>query len=85
MSGFCSLKAIVKELAGKLIAHLVKERFNNLEAMKHINCPVFIIHGKLDTTINYQQSVELYNELSKTNKRCQIVTPDNMTHIELDF
>ena len=34
---------------GKL---LVKEKYDNVEAIREVNCPVFIVHGKKDTLIS---------------------------------
>lgn len=46
VSAFTSIKKVVKNLYGILGEMLVKERFNNLERMKSVKCPVLIIHGK---------------------------------------
>ena len=60
MSPFTSIRAVAKHLGGPLARFLVKERFKNLEFMKDVKCPVFIIHGKKDNLIPPMQAVKLY-------------------------
>lgn len=43
-----------------------QERFQNMSPIAHIaavKAPVFVIHGKLDTTVDYRQSTKLLSEL----------------------
>jgi dipeptidyl aminopeptidase/acylaminoacyl peptidase len=45
-----------------------EERFNDLSPIAHIaavKAPVFVVHGKLDDTVDYRQSTKLLSELSK--------------------
>ena len=44
-----------------------EERFNAMSPINHvadIKCPVYVIHGKLDGTVNYKQSTRLLSELN---------------------
>src|SRR5688572_21745853 len=39
MSAFTSIRAVVRDLAGKWAQYLIKERFNNLDHMSRVTCP----------------------------------------------
>jgi len=54
MSAFTSIKAIIKDLIGKVASWLVRERFVNVDAIKEVTCPTLIIHGKSDELIPWQ-------------------------------
>jgi len=82
MSAFTSIRAVVRDLAGKWATYLVKERFNNLEYMSRVTCPSFLIHGLRDSLIPYKQSQELHNACKGP---CELVLPKEMDHIEFDF
>ena len=60
MSPFTSIKAVAKDMAGAWAQYLIKERFNNLEAIKQVSCPTFICHGLKDGVIPFQQSKQLH-------------------------
>jgi abhydrolase domain-containing protein 17 len=85
MSGFTSLRAVVKEVAGKIFQYVVKDRFNNLESIKSVSCPVLLIHGLADTTINFNQSKQLSELCVKQGILHKLVTPKQMSHVEMDF
>ena len=59
VSPFCSVKELVKEYAGSFGQLFVKEKYNNIEIIGDIHCPVFILHGKKDTLIPSEHSMEL--------------------------
>lgn len=83
MSGFTSIKAVAKHLAGAFAGALLKERFKNKKYLTTVKCPALIIHGKKDNLIPYQQSVSLYDALPGTNKRIHL--PEEMTHVDYDY
>ena len=56
LSPYTSLKDVVVSLIGKIPAMLVKERFQNSEAIKIAKCPVLIIHGQSDPLIPWTHS-----------------------------
>lgn len=62
MSAFTSIKAVVKDMAGSWAQHLIKQRFNNLEAIKQVVCPTFIIHGQKDRVVPFQHSKQLHGK-----------------------
>jgi abhydrolase domain-containing protein 17 len=61
MSAFTSIRAVVRDLAGKWAQYLIKERFNNLEHISRVTCPTFLIHGLKDSLISYKQSQDLHS------------------------
>lgn len=62
MSAFTSIRGAVKDFAGKIAQYLVKERFNNLEAISKVRCPTFIVHGQKDTLVPFNHSEELHRK-----------------------
>ena len=62
MSPFTSIKDVSKSLLGNLsyfITPFVKERFRNIDCIKEAKCPLFLLHGALDTLIPPAHSEEL--------------------------
>jgi len=62
MSPYTSIKDVSRSLLGKLsflLTPLVIERFRNIDAIKEAKCPVFLLHGALDTLIPPSHSQEL--------------------------
>jgi fermentation-respiration switch protein FrsA (DUF1100 family) len=73
MSAFTSIRAVVRDLAGKWATYLVKERFNNLDCMSRVICPTFIVHGLKDRLISYKHSQDLHSKLTSdpnNHSRC---------------
>ena len=85
MSGFVSLRAVVRDMAGKIFQYVVKDRFNNLEYIKSVSCPVLIIHGQADTIINCDQSRQISEVCEKNGIKHRLVNPKQMSHVEMDF
>ena len=50
MSPIASLRAVAKEIAGKM-SGLLADRFKNIEEVKKIKCPAFFIHGQADKLV----------------------------------
>jgi dienelactone hydrolase len=63
VSPFTSIRAVVKNNFGSTAQYFIKERFNNLENIPAVKCPVFILHGKKDTLIPEVQAMALYGKL----------------------
>jgi fermentation-respiration switch protein FrsA (DUF1100 family) len=62
MSPYTSIKDVAKFFLGKLsflITPIVYERFRNIDSIKQAKCPVFILHGALDTLIPPSHAEEL--------------------------
>lgn len=53
ISAFTSIRGVVSEFAG-FLKFIVKERFDNLNNIKKVKCPTFLLHGKRDALISYK-------------------------------
>ena len=62
VSPFTSIKEVAKSMYGFVGALLVKDRFDNLKRIKHLTCPLLLIHGKIDKTIPWEHSEALYGK-----------------------
>ena len=51
MTAYVSIREVVASLAGRMASYMVKERFLNIESIKDVRCPTFLIHGLRDTLI----------------------------------
>ncbi len=58
LSGWTSLVDVASKKVS-FFSLFIRDHFNSLEAIKNINCPILIIHGKEDTLIPYTHSEEL--------------------------
>jgi fermentation-respiration switch protein FrsA (DUF1100 family) len=48
LSPYTSLKDVVKSLLGSLPSMIVKDRFQNIEVIRNVDCPTLLIHGQSD-------------------------------------
>ena len=95
MSAFTSIRGVVRDLAGKFAQYFIKERFNNLENIAKVKCPVFLVHGLRDSLIPHKHSQDLYSKiyqillflcfLDACNSMSELVLPKDMNHVEFDF
>jgi dipeptidyl aminopeptidase/acylaminoacyl peptidase len=57
ISPYTSIRGIVKDLfLGPLAQFIIADRFNNLDMIKKVKCPTFILHGQKDEVINLSHS-----------------------------
>ena len=82
ISAYTSIKAVVGHVAGKLARFCVAQRFKNIEAIKAVACPVFLLHGQQDQLIPAAHSQEL---LAKCPGLSHIHLPPTMTHNNFDY
>lgn len=72
---------------------MAKETYNNQDNIKFVKCPTFILHGKKDELISFENSVELasiyclINIETLTNEKIKVKThlPSKMTHSQFDY
>lgn len=83
MSPYTSLKAVVGDYAGKIAKMLISQRFENIEKISLVKCPILMIHGLLDKLISYRHSVELKSKVSE-NTYCELFLSLSMTHNDFD-
>ena len=81
MSAYTSIKAVVKNF-GWGLSHIIKERFKNIDNIKHISCPTFLVHGKKDKLIPYTHSQQLQEACSAP---CSLFIPSGMDHDRFDY
>lgn len=56
MSPFTSMRSVATDKVGSLMSLIVPECFNNLERIKDVYCPTFILHGQKDSLIPLAQA-----------------------------
>jgi pimeloyl-ACP methyl ester carboxylesterase len=56
MSPFKSIKELARDLVGWFLSLAIAERFRNIDLIKEVSCPIFIIHGQRDRLIPYSHS-----------------------------
>ncbi len=79
MSPFKSLKDAAVAVVGSFLASLVADRLDNSEMIKDVTAPVFIIHGRKDELIPYQQAEALLENCNRS-KFSYLLLPPEMTH-----
>ncbi|CAD8141837.1 unnamed protein product [Paramecium octaurelia] len=82
MSPFTSLKDAVRDyikFVGTWVQHLIRQRFNNLQNINDVTSPTFILHGKKDDMIPYQQAQRLQENCSA--QICVLHLAEDMDHI----
>lgn len=82
MSGYTCIRAVANSIVGELLKYFVKDRFRNIDWIKHVEVPVFIVHGQSDTLIPYEQSIALHKSCKAP---CSLLLPEEMNHNEFDF
>ena len=81
VSAFTSLKSVAGHLVG-FMSFLLKERFNSLDYIKNVKCPVLMIHGQSDSLIPFKETLILKDSC---NCPCEVSLPEIMTHNDFDI
>jgi len=73
-----SIVDIVKDMKGRLflnqlIAHTINNRFDNMENIKSVTCPILLLHGMLDPMIPYSHSKSLYSNCPSNTKVLRLI------------
>ena len=84
MSPYTSIQNAAKSILGwaSFISFIVYEKFRNIDAIKRAQCPVFLVHGKMDTLIPYIHSEQLYGNCPRET---YLHIPSSMDHNEFSF
>lgn len=82
MSAFMSIRAIAQDQAGSLLKFLIQDRFNNIEKIKRVSCPTFLVHGMKDNLISFEHSKALHQNCGGP---CSLIMPPKMDHNDFDF
>jgi pimeloyl-ACP methyl ester carboxylesterase len=83
VSPFSSIREACKSLVGTLGYYLVKQSWDIETAMKSIDVPTLIIHGKQDDIIPYQQSVAISKVFM--NPKSELRLFEGMQHNYMNF
>lgn len=82
MCPYTSIRGIAKDRYGSFWQYFIREQFDNLNRIKKVAWPTFILHGLKDQIIPYQHSEELaLNWKGPTT----LVLPANMDHNTFSF
>lgn len=84
MSPYTSIKDAAKSLLGwaSFLTVIVYEKFRNIDAIKNARCPVFFLHGQMDTLIPHTHSQELHGVCPSES---YIHLPEKMDHNEFQL
>mmetsp|Transcript_8236 Transcript_8236/g.7644 ORF Transcript_8236/g.7644 Transcript_8236/m.7644 type:complete len:222 (+) Transcript_8236:144-809(+) len=82
MTAYLSIRSVVSSMAGSLAGFLVSERFRNIDNIKNVACPTFLIHGQKDTLIPSSHSSELHGACGGP---CSLLLSNDMDHNVFDF
>lgn len=79
ISPFTSIGEVVKNIVG-FMKFIIKDRFQNINLIENVLCPILFIHGQKDDIVPFNHSIEL-------SKKCkcpyEIILPDEMDHNEI--
>src|ERR1700744_1635243 len=82
---FTSLKTLISQMdyyccgcCFSLVSCCMYERWNNLEKIKNIKCPVLFIHGMSDNIVPFNHTEQLYEACP--SRKMDIITDGSMTH-----
>lgn len=75
ISGFSSLKNVGR---GLLVGWAIEDIFKNYEYIPKVTIPIYLIHGKNDSLISYEQTLELFNNCTSKIKDFKII--EKMSH-----
>ena len=78
MSPYKSIREVAKDRVGKLLSYLLAERYRNVDLIADAKCPILIIHGMSDSTIDVSHAYAL--KANSGSDICKLVTPDDMDH-----
>jgi len=81
ISPFKSIQETASSILG-IFKFLVKDRFNNINKIKTVTCPLLLIHGQQDNLIPFTHSLELSKN---TGGPYDVFFPENMDHNEFDL
>ncbi len=89
MSAYTSIKAVAKKLTGSFPAFFFADRFRNVDLINKVTCSALLIHGRIDTLIPYNQSLQLkaayVGDDFEKEKKMELILPQYMDHNTFHF
>ena len=87
-SPYTSLRDMARSMVGS-VGGLILQRWHTAETLKHIGCPVLILHAREDDVIPYQYAERLYAHRQLYGVECELYTQSegsdhNRFDMELD-
>lgn len=73
---YASIKMVVADHTNENIANLFSERWNSAQNIKHVTCPVLILHGQSDGLIKIKHA----EKLKKAQPNAKLVVLPNVGH-----
>jgi fermentation-respiration switch protein FrsA (DUF1100 family) len=84
MSPFKSIKDVARDLVGWVLSLAIADRFRNIDLIKDVKCPVFIVHGQKDKLIPFQHSQALHDNCHNS-VYTKLLLPPKMDHNDFNF
>ena len=82
MTAYLSIREVVASIAGRLASYLVHERFRNIDNIRDVRCPTFLIHGLMDSLIPPTHSQQLHQACGGP---ASLLLSNDMDHNAFDF
>lgn len=80
ISPFKSIRETANSILG-VFKYVVADRFNNLNIINNVTCPLLLIHGQKDNLIPFSHSIQLSE---KTGGPYELLLPEEMDHNEFN-
>lgn len=86
VAAFLSICDIVRDLQKgfivSLFADAIANRWNSLEEIKGLTCPIMLVHGMIDDIIPYTHSEKLFQQCPSSSKRLRLIPLADHVHFE---
>ncbi len=80
ISPFKSIRETANTILG-VLKYVVADRFNNIDIINNVTCPLLLIHGQKDNLIPFSHSIQLSE---KTGGPYELLLPEEMDHNEFN-
>ena len=60
LAAYSSIKDVIADKSHKSIAAIFSERWNNVDAIRLVKCPVLVVHGANDSLIKFEHALRLH-------------------------
>lgn len=77
LGAYSSIKSVVSNMTNDYIANMFEERWNSLNNIKDVECPILLLHGQHDKLIPASNSKDLHD----ANPKSKLVILPNVGHI----
>lgn len=83
MGAYAGIKHVVKDIAGEWVSDKFTEKWDSLDNIKHVNCPILLIHGSSDKMIKPENS-ELLHKANERYSELQLLAGGHTTMLQGD-